>query len=83
MAVLVVLSVGTGYLFSVGTTFFFKEGGQFFGSASVVSGSGAQRPGGTLAGVRAVHNPRAARLRQGRMSVVSTTSPSRGGEGRP
>ena len=30
MAVLIVLSVGTGYLFSVGTTFFFKAGGQFF-----------------------------------------------------
>jgi Cu2+-exporting ATPase len=36
MAVLVVLSVGTGYLFSVGTTFFFKEGGQFFEAASVL-----------------------------------------------
>jgi Cu2+-exporting ATPase len=36
MAVLVVLSVGTGYLFSVGTTFFLKEGGQFFEAASVL-----------------------------------------------
>jgi Cu2+-exporting ATPase len=36
MAVLVVLSVGTGYLFSVGTTFFFKEGGQFFEAAAVL-----------------------------------------------
>ena len=36
MAVLVVLSVGTGYLFSVATTFFFKEGGQFFQAASVL-----------------------------------------------
>ena len=30
MAALIVLSVGTGYLFSVGTTFFFKGEGQFF-----------------------------------------------------
>ena len=36
MAVLVVLSVGTGYLFSVGSTFFFKEGGQFFEAAAVL-----------------------------------------------
>ena len=36
MAVLVVLSVGTGYLFSVGTTFFFREGGQFFEAISVL-----------------------------------------------
>ncbi len=36
MAVLVVLSVGTGYLFSVGATFLFKEGGQFFEAAAVL-----------------------------------------------
>ena len=36
MAALVVLSVGTGYLFSVGTTFFFKEGGQFFEAVAVL-----------------------------------------------
>jgi len=36
MAALVVLSVGTGYLFSVGSTFFFKEGGQFFEAAAVL-----------------------------------------------
>jgi Cu2+-exporting ATPase len=36
MAVLVVLSVGTGYLFSVVTTFFFKEGGQFFEAVAVL-----------------------------------------------
>src|SRR5450830_121309 len=36
MAVLVVLSVGTGYLFSVGSTFLFKEGGQFFEGAAVL-----------------------------------------------
>jgi Cu2+-exporting ATPase len=36
MAALIVLSVGTGYLFSVGTTFVFKEGGQFFEAASVL-----------------------------------------------
>ena len=36
MAVLVVLSVGTGYLYSVGSTFFFKEGGQFFEAAAVL-----------------------------------------------
>ena len=35
MAVLVVLSVGTGYLFSVGATFFFK-GEQFFEAAAVL-----------------------------------------------
>ncbi len=35
MAVLVLLSVGTGYLFSVGATFFFK-GEQFFEAASVL-----------------------------------------------
>ena len=35
MALLIVLSVGTGYLFSVGTTFFFK-GGQFFEAVSVL-----------------------------------------------
>ena len=36
MAALIVLSVGTGYLFSVGATFFFKGGGQFFEAASVL-----------------------------------------------
>lgn len=36
MAALIVLSVGTGYIFSVGTTFFFKEGGQFFEAAAVL-----------------------------------------------
>ena len=36
MAVLVVLSVGTGYLFSVGSTFIFKGGGQFYEAASVL-----------------------------------------------
>jgi Cu2+-exporting ATPase len=35
MAVLVVLSVGTGYLFSVGATFFFK-GDQFYEAAAVL-----------------------------------------------
>ena len=35
MAVLVVLSVGTGYLFSVGATFFF-EGEQFYEAAAVL-----------------------------------------------
>ena len=35
MAALIVLSVGTGYLFSVGTTFFF-EGGQFFEAISML-----------------------------------------------
>ena len=35
MAVLVVLSVGTGYLFSIGTTFFFK-GVQFYEAAAVL-----------------------------------------------
>jgi len=36
MAALIVLSVGTGYLFSVGTTFFLKQGGQFFEAAAVL-----------------------------------------------
>ncbi len=36
MAVLIVLSVGTGYLFSVVTTLFFKEGGQFFEAVAVL-----------------------------------------------
>jgi Cu2+-exporting ATPase len=36
MAALIVLSVGTGYLFSVGTTFFFKEAGQFFEAVAVL-----------------------------------------------
>jgi Cu2+-exporting ATPase len=36
MAALIVLSVGTGYLFSVFTTFFFKEGGQFFEAVAVL-----------------------------------------------
>ncbi len=35
-AALIVLSVGTGYLFSVGSTFFFKGGGQFFEAVSVL-----------------------------------------------
>ena len=36
MAALIVLSVGTGYLFSVGSTFFFKGGGQFFEAVSML-----------------------------------------------
>ena len=36
MAALIVLSVGTGYLFSVGSTFIFKGGGQFFEAAAVL-----------------------------------------------
>ncbi len=36
MAALVVLSVGTGYLFSVGATFVFKEGGQFYEAVAVL-----------------------------------------------
>ena len=36
MAALVVLSVGTGYLFSVGTTFFFKGDGQFYEAVAVL-----------------------------------------------
>lgn len=36
MAALIVLSVGTGYLFSVGATFFFKKGGQFFEAVTVL-----------------------------------------------
>ena len=36
MAALIVLSVGTGYLFSVASTFFFDGGGQFFEAAAVL-----------------------------------------------
>src|ERR1700680_1849609 len=36
MAMLVVLSVGTGYLFSVATTFFFKGSGQFFEAVAML-----------------------------------------------
>ena len=36
MAVLVVLSVGTGYLFSVGTTFFLDKGEQFFEAVAIL-----------------------------------------------
>src|ERR1700693_548248 len=36
MAALIVLSVGTGYLFSVGATFLFKQGGQFFEAVAVL-----------------------------------------------
>ena len=36
MAALIVLSVGTGYLFSVGTTFLYKESGQFFEAVAVL-----------------------------------------------
>jgi P-type Cu2+ transporter len=36
MAALIVLSVGTGYLFSVGSTFFYKGGGQFYEAVSVL-----------------------------------------------
>jgi len=36
MAALIVLSVGTGYVFSVGSTFFFKAAGQFYEAVSVL-----------------------------------------------
>jgi len=36
MAALIVLSVGTGYIFSVGSTFFCKGGGQFFEAVAVL-----------------------------------------------
>ena len=36
MAALIVLSVGTGYLFSVGATFIFRSSGQFYEAASVL-----------------------------------------------
>ena len=36
MAALIVLSVGTGYLFSFGSTFFFEDGGQFFEAVAVL-----------------------------------------------
>ena len=36
MAALIVLSVGTGYLFSVATTFFFKSEGQFFEAVAML-----------------------------------------------
>lgn len=36
MAALIVLSVGTGYVFSAGSTFFFTAGGQFFEAVAVL-----------------------------------------------
>ena len=36
MAALIVLSVGTGYVFSLGSTFFFEGGGQFFEAVAVL-----------------------------------------------
>lgn len=36
MAALIVLSVGTGYVFSVVTTFYYKESGQFFEAVAVL-----------------------------------------------
>ena len=78
MAVLVVLSVGTGYLFSVGSTFFF-EGEQFYEAAAMLlvfillghwlemrARAGASEAIRALHGSGAAHGHRAARRQGGR-----------------
>ena len=83
MAVLVVLSVGTGYLFSVGTTFFF-EGAQFYEAVSmllvfILLGHWLEmraRAGASEA-IRALMNlapPKATLLRNGAEITVATSA---------
>lgn len=81
MAVLVVLSVGTGYLFSVGATFFFK-GQQFYEAASVLlvfillgHWLEMRARAGASAAIRALLDlapPRAAVLRGGKEIDIAT-----------
>lgn len=81
MAVLVVLSVGTGYLFSVGATFFF-EGQQFYEAASVLlvfillgHWLEMRARAGASAAIRALLNlapPRASVFRDGKEVEVAT-----------
>lgn len=81
MAVLVILSVGTGYLFSVGSTFFF-EGPQFYEAASVLlvfillgHWLEMRARAGASAAIRALLDlapPRATVLRDGRELEIST-----------
>lgn len=81
MAVLVVLSVGTGYLFSVGATFFF-EGQQFYEAASVLlvfillgHWLEMRARAGASAAIRALLDlapPRASVLRDGKEVEVAT-----------
>jgi Cu2+-exporting ATPase len=81
MAVLVVLSVGTGYLFSVGATFFF-EGQQFYEAASVLlvfillgHWLEMRARAGASAAIRALLDlapPKAVVLRDGREIEVAT-----------
>ncbi len=81
MAVLVVLSVGTGYLFSVGATFFF-EGQQFYEAASVLlvfillgHWLEMRARAGASAAIRALLNlapPRASVFRDGKEIEVAT-----------
>ncbi|MER9655273.1 heavy metal translocating P-type ATPase [Mesorhizobium sp. M0152] len=81
MAVLVVLSVGTGYLFSVGATFFF-EGQQFYEAASVLlvfillgHWLEMRARAGASAAIRALLNlapPKASVLRGGKEIEVAT-----------
>ncbi len=82
MAVLVVLSVGTGYLFSVGTTFLF-EGQQFYEAASVLlvfillgHWLEMRARAGASAAIRALLDlapPRATVLRNGREVEIPTS----------
>ncbi|WP_287106769.1 heavy metal translocating P-type ATPase, partial [Mesorhizobium sp.] len=81
MAVLVVLSVGTGYLFSVGATFFF-EGQQFYEAASVLlvfillgHWLEMRARAGASAAIRALLDlapPKATVLRDGKEAEVAT-----------
>ncbi|MER9124316.1 heavy metal translocating P-type ATPase [Mesorhizobium sp. M0959] len=81
MAVLVVLSVGTGYLFSLGATFFF-EGQQFYEAASVLlvfillgHWLEMRARAGASAAIRALLNlapPRASVFRDGKEVEVAT-----------
>ena len=81
MAVLVVLSVGTGYLFSVGSTFFF-DGQQFYEASAVLlvfillgHWLEMRARAGASAAIRALLDlapPKATVLRDGREAEVST-----------
>ena len=82
MAVLVVLSVGTGYLFSVGATFFF-EGEQFYEAAAVLlvfillgHWLEMRARAGASAAIRALLDlapPKATVLREGKEFEVATS----------
>lgn len=87
MAVLVVLSVGTGYIFSAGATFFF-EGEQFYEAASVLlvfillgHWLEMRARAGASEAIRALLNlapPRATVLREGREVDIPTSEVAAG-----